>query len=198
MGKPRGFTLWFTGLPSSGKSTLADLVAQELRRRDYEVEVLDGDHIRRHLGRDLGFSRKDRDENVRRVGFVCNLLAKHGTIAIAALISPYRATRQEVRAQSAQFVEVYVEASVEACMKRDVKGLYKQALGGKLSNFTGVNDPYEPPHHAEIEINTEHESPSVCAARIVVCLEQLGLVCSSGASEQSESPTIMLQSEKSR
>jgi adenylyl-sulfate kinase len=190
MGKPRCFTLWLTGLPSAGKSTLAGLVAQELRRRDYEVEVLDGDDVRTHLGRDLGFSRKDRDENVRRVGFVCELLAKHGTIAIAALISPYRAMRQEVRAQSVNFVEVYVKTSVEACMKRDDKGLYKKALEGKLSNFTGVDDPYEPPLNAEIEINTEHESPTVCAARIVTRLEQLGLVRPSCGSEQTESHSI--------
>ena len=145
MANDGGAVLWFTGLPSAGKSTLVELVAFELKRRGCEVEILDGDQIRRHLGRDLGFSKEDRDENVRRVGFVCHLLAQHGTIALAALVSPYRAARQEVRAQCAQFVEVYVKASPATCGRRDVKGLYKKAARGEIRNFTGVDDPYEPP-----------------------------------------------------
>ena len=172
----RGFTLWFTGLPSAGKTTLADLVARELERRALDVEVLDGDRVRRSLGRDLGFSKEDRNENVRRVGLVCHLLAKHGTIAIAALISPYRAGRDEVRAQGGRFVEVFVKASLEVCIRRDVKGLYSKALKGEIKDFTGIDDPYEPPLRPEIEIDTQHESPAACARGIVAQLEELGLI----------------------
>ncbi len=171
---PKGFTLWFTGLPSSGKSTLAQLVATALRVRGRGVEVLDGDVVRTHLSKGLGFSKEDRDENIRRIGFVCGLLSRHGVAAIAAAISPYRAIRDEVRASNGNFVEAYVKASVETCAKRDVKGLYKKALAGEIKNFTGVNDPYEPPHNPELIIETEKESPEQSASRILRKLEELG------------------------
>ncbi len=179
---PKGFTLWFTGLPSSGKSTLAQLVATALRVRGRGVEVLDGDVVRTHLSKGLGFSKEDRDENIRRIGFVCGLLSRHGVAAIAAAISPYRAIRDEVRASNGNFVEAYVKASVETCAKRDVKGLYKKALAGEIKNFTGVNDPYEPPHNPELIIETEKESPEQSASRILRKLEELGyLEASAGA-----------------
>ena len=170
----RGFTLWFTGLPSAGKSTLANLVAQEFRGRNIGFEVLDGDVVRTHLCKGLGFSKEDRDENIRRIGFVCAMLSRHGVAAIAAAISPYRAIRDEVRAAIPNFVEVYVQASVETCTQRDVKGLYKKALAGEIKNFTGVSDPYEPPLNPELIVHTESESPADCAARIMRKLESLG------------------------
>ena len=171
---PKGFTLWFTGLRSAGKSTLAQLVATRLRARGRGVEVLDGDVVRTHLSKGLGFSKEDRDENIRRIGFVCGLLSRHGVAAIAAAISPYRAIRDEVRASIGNFVEVYVKASVEACAQRDVKGLYKKALAGEIKNFTGVNDPYEPPLNPELTVETEKESPEKSALRILRKLEELG------------------------
>lgn len=172
----KGFTLWFTGLPCSGKSTLAQLVAQELGRRGRGVEILDGDVVRTHLTKGLGFSKEDRDENIRRIGFVCKLLCRHGVVAIAAAISPYRAVRDEVRASIEHFVEVYVKASLDTCIQRDTKGMYRKALAGEIKNFTGVSDPYQPPLHAELVIDTERETPATSAARIVAKLEQMGLV----------------------
>lgn len=172
----KGFTVWFTGLPSAGKSTLAEILARELRERGLGVEVLDGDVVRQHLCKGLGFSKEDRDENIRRIGFVCGLLTRHGATAIAAAISPYRAIRDEVRASVGNFVEVYVKASVEACIQRDVKGLYKKALAGELKGFTGVDDPYEPPLKPELIIETETESPQESTARILRRLEELGYV----------------------
>jgi len=177
LSEPRkGFTLWFTGLPSAGKTTLAQLVAVELRNRGVGVEVLDGDTVRTHLCKGLGFSKEDRDENIRRIGFVCGLLTRHGAAAIAAAISPYRAIREEVRASIGNFVEVYVKASVETCIQRDVKGLYKKALAGEIKGFTGVDDPYEPPLQPELIVETEQESPAGSAARILRKLEDLGYI----------------------
>jgi adenylyl-sulfate kinase len=172
----KGFTVWFTGLPSAGKSTLAELLAGKLRERDLGVEVLDGDVVRQHLSKGLGFSKEDRDENIRRIGFVCSLLTRHGTAAIAAAISPYRAIRDEVRGAIGNFIEVYVKASVETCMQRDVKGLYKKALAGEIKGFTGVDDPYEPPLKPELTIETEMEGPQESVARILRRLEELGYV----------------------
>jgi adenylylsulfate kinase len=172
----KGFTLWFTGLPCSGKSTLAKLVAEELECRGRGVEVLDGDVVRTHLTKGLGFSKEDRDENIRRIGFVCGLLSRHGAAAIAAAISPYRAVREEVRAGIENFLEVYVQASLETCIRRDVKGMYKKALAGELKNFTGIDDPYEPPANPELAIDTEAEAPAESAARILAMLEQRGLL----------------------
>jgi len=171
-----GFTIWFTGLPCSGKSTLAALVAEEVRRRGRGVEILDGDVVRTHLTKGLGFSREDRDENIRRIGFVCRLLSKHGAVAIAAAISPYRAVRDEVRSTISNFVEVYVNTPLETCIQRDVKGMYRKALAGEIRNFTGIDDPYEPPLHPELIIETENEPPTVSAARILRKLEKMGLL----------------------
>ena len=181
----KGFTLWLTGLPSSGKSTLARLVAEELARRGHAMEVLDGDEVRKHLSKGLGFSRADRDENIRRIGFVCRLLSKHGVIAIAAAISPYRAARDEVRSSIARFFEIHVEASLETCMQRDIKGLYRKAAEGQLGNLTGVSDPYEPPLNPELVVNTESQTPAASASRIIAMLEQTGLVTPSLAPPRS-------------
>ena len=174
--KNRGFTLWFTGLPCSGKSTLAELVGKELMRRGRSVEILDGDVVRTNLTKGLGFSKEDRDENIRRIGFVCGLLSKHGVVAISAAISPYRAVRDEVRLKTQSFVEVYVAAPLEVCIQRDVKGMYKKALAGEIKNFTGVSDPYEPPIHPEIVIDTQKETPEDSAARILQELERRWLI----------------------
>jgi adenylyl-sulfate kinase len=171
-----GFTVWFTGLPCSGKSTLAQLVAAELERRGRGVEILDGDLVRTHLTKGLGFSKEDRDENIRRIGFVCGLLSKHGAVAIAAAISPYRAIRDEVRMAIGDFVEVYVKTPLEVCIQRDVKGMYKKALAGEMKGFTGVDDPYEPPLQPELVIETEKELPAASAARVLTKLEKIGLL----------------------
>lgn len=171
-----GFTVWFTGLPSAGKSTLAALLANELNKRGQEVELLDGETVRQHLSKGLGFSKKDRDENIRRIGFVCSLLTKHGVATIVAAISPYRCARDEVRATVGDFVEVYVKASVHTCIQRDVKGLYKKALAREIKDFTGIDDPYEPPLHPELIVETETETPNQSLAGVLACLEKLGYV----------------------
>jgi adenylyl-sulfate kinase len=174
--KNRGFTLWFTGLPCSGKSTLAEIVAKELESRGRGVEILDGDVVRTHLTKGLGFSKEDRDENIRRIGYVCGLLSKHGAIAISAAISPYRAIRDEVRSKTETFIEVFVDTPLEVCVKRDVKGMYKKAYAGEIKNFTGVTDPYEPPLSAEIVIETQREEPARSAERILENLERMGFI----------------------
>jgi len=172
----KGCTLWFTGLPCSGKSTIAALLAPELERRGHGVEVLDGDAVRAHLCRGLGFSREDRDENIRRIGFVAKLVSRHGAIVITAAISPYRSIRDEVRASMENFVEVYVNTPLEVCVRRDVKGMYKKALAGELKHFTGIDDPYEPPLNPELVIQTDKETPSASSGRILAGLEQMGLI----------------------
>src|ERR1700730_18029171 len=172
----KGFTLWFTGLPCSGKSTLARLIAVELERRGYGTEILDGDVVRTHLTKGLGFSKADRDENIRRIGFVCKLLSKHGAVAIAAAISPYRNVREEIRSIIENFVEVYVKAPLEICVTRRVKGMYRKALAGEIKNFTGVDDPYEPPLAPEAVVETAKETPEDSTARILRRLEQLDLI----------------------
>ena len=172
----KGFTLWFTGLPCSGKSTIAALLAPELERRGHGVEVLDGDVVRTHLCKGLGFSREDRDENIRRIGFVAKLVSRHGAIVITAAISPYRSIRDEVRASMENFVEVYVNTPLEVCIRRDVKGMYKKALAGELKHFTGIDDPYEPPLNPELVIQTDKETPSASSGRILAGLEQMGLI----------------------
>lgn len=174
--KSKGFTIWFTGLPCSGKSTLAELLKPELERRGRTVDILDGDVVRTHLTKGLGFSKEDRDENIRRIGFVCSLVAKHGGIAIAAAISPYRAIRDEVRKIHENFVEIYVDTPLELCIQRDVKGMYKKALAGEMKDFTGVSAPYEPPSKPEITIHTQQESASDSATRILHTLEKMGLI----------------------
>ncbi|MEW5944768.1 MAG: adenylyl-sulfate kinase [bacterium] len=172
--RDKGFTLWFTGLPASGKTTLSGMAAVELRARGMRVEVLDGDVIRKELCSDLGFSREDRDRNVRRVGFVCGLLSRNGVAAIAALISPYRAVRREVRAGTERFVEVYTKCPVEVCMERDYKGNYRRALAGEIRNFTGVDDPYEEPERAEIVVDTANLTPRGSFEYVMRRLEELG------------------------
>jgi adenylylsulfate kinase len=174
--KNKGFTLWFTGLPCSGKSTLAEIIAPELARRGRTVDILDGDIVRTNLTKGLGFSKEDRDENIRRIGFVCGLITKHGGIAISAAISPYRSVRDEVRSKIENFVEVFVDTPLELCIQRDVKGMYKKAIAGEMKNFTGISDPYEPPLHAEIVIQTQKESEQESAARILGSLERMGLI----------------------
>jgi adenylylsulfate kinase len=154
-----GLTVWLTGLPSSGKTTLATGLAERLHRAGRRVEVLDGDVVRTHLTKDLGFSRGDRAENVRRVGYVAHLLSRNGIVAVCALVSPYRAERDEVRALHAgRFLEVYVSAPVEVCAGRDVKGLYARQRAGELQHLTGVDDPYEPPLHPEVVIPTHEQT----------------------------------------
>jgi adenylylsulfate kinase len=168
-----GFTLWFTGLSGAGKSTLAGMAAEELRRRGYLVEVLDGDEVRTNLSKGLGFSKEDRDTNIRRIGYVCKLLARNGVIAIAAAISPYREIRDEVRSQHERFFEAYVECLLETLVERDVKGLYKKALAGELKGFTGVSDPYEEPLHPELVVETHRESREYSVAKLMAALESL-------------------------
>src|SRR5919199_3806426 len=173
---PQGFTIWFTGLSGAGKSTIAELLEQELRSRGRLVEVLDGDVVRTHLSKGLGFSRADRDTNILRIGWVCEVLSRNGVVAIAAAISPYRDTRDQVRARIDKFVEVFVDCPLDACIERDVKGLYRKALAGEIKEFTGVSDPYEAPLHPEVTVHTERETPVESAARIIAYLEQAGLI----------------------
>jgi len=172
----KGFVLWFTGLSGAGKSTVSQLLTERLRAQGAKVELLDGDEVREHLSKGLGFSKEDRDENVRRIGYVCELLARNGVIAIAAAISPYRAGREELRARIADFVEVYAECPLEVLAGRDVKGLYRKAMAGEIPQFTGVSDPYEPPLGAEVTIRSAQETPEQSADRIWATLERLGLI----------------------
>jgi adenylylsulfate kinase len=176
----RGVTLWFTGLPSSGKSTLARSLERLFKKKGLSVELLDGDVVRTHLSKDLGFSREDRNTNVKRIGFVCQLLTRHGVAAVASLVSPYRDSRDYNRGLIGNFVEVYVKASVEACAKRDVKGLYQKARAGEIKGFTGVDDPYEEPLAAEIVCDTEKEGAEDSLAKIVKRLEELGYLKTTG------------------
>ena len=169
-----GFTLWFTGLSGAGKSTLAAAVSAELRRRGIAVEVLDGDEVRQNLSKGLGFSREDRDINIRRIGYVAKLLARNGVAVITAAISPYRAIRDEVREEIGAFVEVYVKASLDECIRRDTKGLYRRALAGEIPQFTGVSDPYEEPVAPELVIDTEREEVADSASRVIDRLLELG------------------------
>ena len=174
-----GFTLWFTGLSGSGKSTIAHVIGPELDRRGLIVEYLDGDSVRQHLSKGLGFSKEDRDTNIERVGWVASRLTRHGGAVIVAAISPYRETRDRVRAMVEEFgpfVEVYVAASVEECERRDVKGLYAKARAGEITGFTGVDDPYEEPASPELVLDTEQHPPEESAQLVLATLEELGLV----------------------
>jgi adenylylsulfate kinase len=172
----QGFTLWFTGLSGSGKSTLANLVANELRERGHRVEILDGDEVRQNLSKGLGFSKEDRDTNIRRIGWVCHLLARNGVIAISAAISPYRAIRDEVRRSHDRFFEVFVKCPLDVLVERDVKGLYKKAIAGEIKGFTGVSDPYEEPLSAELVVDSSTESIDESLAKLLGRLEELGHV----------------------
>jgi adenylyl-sulfate kinase len=170
-----GFTLWLTGLPRAGKSTIAALVAGHLRARGIErIEILDGDVVREGLCRDLGFSRADRTENIHRISFVSKLLTRNGVAVIVAAISPYREDRELAREEIQAFVEVWCNASVDACAARDYKGLYEKARRGEITNLTGVNDPYEEPDDADLVLDTENEEPEESAARVMAVLEAKG------------------------
>jgi adenylylsulfate kinase len=174
-----GFALWFTGLSGAGKTTIAHLVGPELEARGHIVEYLDGDTVRTHLSKGLGFSKEDRDTNIERIGWVAARLVRHGAAVICAAISPYEETRAQAREMVEEFgpfVEVYVKASVEECARRDVKGLYEKAFAGEITGFTGVDDPYEEPARAEVVLDTEEASPEESARSVVERLEALGLV----------------------
>jgi len=173
----KGFTIWFTGLSGAGKSTLSCLLEQRLRAAGAKVELLDGDAVRMQLSKGLGFSKEDRDTNIRRIGFVCELLSRNGVIAIVAAISPYRAVREEIRSRIPNFVEVYVHCPIDVLAERDVKGLYKKALAGEIDHFTGISDPYEPPASAEVTINSDTEKVEESLEKIWKALEEKGLVC---------------------
>lgn len=174
MSEQRGFTIWFTGLSGAGKTTLAQRVVEELEARGVtRIELLDGDVIRTNLSKGLGFSKEDRDTNIRRIGWVCEVLTRNDVVAIASAISPYRAVRDEVRQKVGRFVEVYVKCPVEVLVERDVKGLYQKALTGEIRNFTGISDPYEEPISPEVVVETDKESVGESLTRILLKLEEL-------------------------
>ncbi|MGH8071172.1 MAG: adenylyl-sulfate kinase [Candidatus Entotheonellia bacterium] len=177
-----GFTVWFTGLPSSGKSTLARMLEQVLGERGQRVEVLDGDEVRLRLSRGLGFSKEDRDENIRRIAYVAHLVTRCGGVALTCAISPYRALRDEARQEIGHFIEVYVKCALDVCIDRDVKGLYAKALRGEIAAFTGISDPYEAPLAPEVVVETDRETPEESLAKILQRLEALGYLVATPAS----------------
>lgn len=176
----KGTVIWLTGLSGAGKSTLAQSIAEHLSARGRQVEILDGDEVRENLSRGLGFSREDRDTNVRRIGFVARLLARNGVTVLAAAISPYQQSRDDVRSQveseGARFLEVFVRCPLDTLIERDVKGLYKRALAGEIANFTGVSDPYEEPIAPDIIVDSSLESISRSAGRILARLDEIKLI----------------------
>jgi adenylylsulfate kinase len=166
--------VWFTGLSGAGKTTITRAVAEELRSQECQLEILDGDVVRENLTKGLGFSKEDRDINIRRIGFVANLLTRNGVIVLVSAISPYRQVREEVRQTIGDFVEVFVNAPLATCEERDVKGLYKRARAGEIKQFTGIDDPYEPPLNPEVECRTDLEELSESIAKVMNKLEELG------------------------
>jgi adenylylsulfate kinase len=172
--KQRGVTIWLTGLSGAGKTTICQFLETELRRTGYKIEVLDGDVVRQNLSKGLTFSKEDRDENVRRIGFVAQLLTRNNVIVLVSVISPYRVIREEVKERIGDFIEVYVNAPLEVCEQRDVKGLYKKARTGEIKNFTGIDDLYEIPLEPDVECKTNQESIFQSANRILTKLEELG------------------------
>ncbi len=172
----QGVTIWLTGLSGAGKSTIASLLEKELRHRGLPVEVLDGDVVRQYLSKGLGFSREDRDTNIRRIAFVSKLLTRNGITVIVAAISPYRSTRDEARQEIGRFLEVYVKCPLDELIRRDVKGLYAKALRGEIENFTGVSDPYEEPLSPDVVVETDRQSPAESVALILAALERGGYV----------------------
>lgn len=188
MSNSKGFTLWLTGLSGAGKTTLAAALRDELRARGVRVEVLDGDEVRTNLSKGLGFSKADRDTNIHRIGYVCRLLSRNGVAAIAAAISPYRETRDEVRRlveqDGVEFIEVFVKCSIDVLAARDVKGLYQKALAGEISGFTGIDDPYEPPLAPEVLIESDRELVELSTRKIIKELEQRELVPKSRVADQ--------------
>jgi len=178
-----GFTIWFTGLSGAGKSTLAEVIERRLKDQGRNVEILDGDIVRTHLSKGLGFSREDRDTNIKRIAFVCGLLTRNGVVCISAAIAPYREAREWARREIGDFVEVYLKCPIEVCRQRDVKGLYKLVDEGKIKNFTGVDDPYEEPENPELVIETDKESVGESVSRIFAKLVELGYLEGEGNSE---------------
>ena len=170
----KGVTLWFTGLPCSGKSAIADKLADMLRERGYRVERLDGDIVRQSLTRDLGFSRADRDENIRRVTFVAKLLTRNDVFVLTSFISPYRDIRAESRGEIGSFVEIYTKCPLEKCMERDIKGMYKKAIEGKIKEFTGISDPYEEPENPEILLETDKETLEESTLKVLAYIKERG------------------------
>jgi adenylylsulfate kinase len=174
MKKHQGYTLWFTGLPCCGKTTIANQVAVLLKKKGYLVEQLDGDIIRQNFSSDLSFSKKDRDENIKRATFLAKMLSRNNVVVLASFVSPYRKQRRKARKEIKNFVEVYVRCPVKICMKRDVKGMYKKALEGKIQHFTGVDDPYEEPEHPELIVDTDIESVEESVEKVLSKLQELG------------------------
>lgn len=174
------FVVWITGLPASGKTTVARELTDALRARGFKVELLDGDEVRRWLSPEAGFSREDRERHLRRVAYVAKLLARNGVAVVASFVSPYRRVREEARrlieAEGLKFVEVYVKCSLEECMRRDPKGLYAEALRGRITDMTGIQDPYEEPLNPEVEVDTEKMNPGECVDRIVEKLREIGVI----------------------
>lgn len=174
--KQQGVAVWFTGFSGAGKSTIADALTDKLKSKGYQLEVLDGDEIRENLTKDLGFSKEDRDTNIRRIGFVAKLLVRNKIIVLVPVISPYRAIREEMRANIGNFVEVFVNAPLSVCEERDVKGLYKLVREGKIKQFTGIDDPYEPPINPEVECRTDLEELSESVDKIFSKLKESGYI----------------------
>jgi len=178
----KGFILWFTGLSGAGKSTLAQYLAPQLREAGVDVEILDGDEVRENLSKGLGFSKEDRDTNIRRIGYVANLLARNGVCSMTAAISPYRDIRREVRGMATNFVEVFVEAPLEVVEERDTKGLYKKARAGIIKNFTGISDPYEDPENPEVTVHTGNQTIEESAQSVMDYLKSAGLISADAVS----------------
>ena len=174
--KQQGVAVWFTGFSGAGKSTIASALTDKLKSQGYRLEVLDGDEIRENLTKDLGFSKEDRDTNIRRIGFVAKVLARNGVIVLVPVISPYRAIREEMRANIDNFVEVFVNAPLSVCEDRDVKGLYKKVRAGQIKQFTGIDDPYEPPTNPEVECRTDLEELSQSVDKIIDRLKESGYI----------------------
>lgn len=170
----RGVTVWFTGLSGAGKTTITSALEKELRSRNCKLEILDGDIVRTNLTKGLGFSKEDRDENIRRIGFVSHLLTRNGVIVLVSAISPYRSAREEVRERIGDFIEVYVSAPLAVCEERDVKGLYKRARAGEIQHFTGIDDPYEHPLNPEVNCETHNETLDESVNKVIAKLEELG------------------------
>ena len=190
---PKGFTIWFTGLSGAGKSTLSEAIEERLKARGRSIEILDGDIVRTHLSKGLGFSREDRDTNIKRIAFVCGLLTRNGVVCISAAIAPYREARQWARQEIGSFVEVYVKCPIQVCRQRDVKGLYKLVDQGKITGFTGVDDPYEEPEHPELIVETSQESIQQSVGRIFAKLEELGYLEPEDLPEEGEEGTIVTE-----
>jgi adenylylsulfate kinase len=184
----RGFTVWFTGLSGAGKSTIAEMLYHELQARGMKTEILDGDIVRQNLSKGLGFSKEDRDTNILRIGFVAELLTRNGVATICCPISPYRETRHRVREMIGEFVEVYVYATVEEiAAHRDPKGLYRKALAGEITGFTGVDDPYEPPENPELVLDTMVQTPQESLRNVLVRLNELGYI---------DDPSVMVEGDR--